>query len=136
MPAAVASPPTPTSPASPELIASPYGVSVRATSTQRAPGPTRTRPLPRTSTSLRRPRSTTTPRSAVELPVTAWPPLRIASGTSCFRAYSSASATCSGISGRSTSPGEPAYQKFERTLAYPRSPGSTAVRASEGGTAS
>ena len=67
---------------------SPCGASACATSPQRAPGPSRTRPVagraPRRRSSA--PRSMTMPPSLVERPLMPCPPLRTASGTSCSRA--------------------------------------------------
>ena len=76
------------------------------------------------------------PPSLVDRPLMPWPRERIASGTCCWRANVSASATSAAVPGRSTSPGAPERMYVERTFGYALSPGSTAVTVSAGGSAS
>lgn len=58
---------------------------------------------------LRARRSMTIPPSLAERLLMPWPPLRTANGTSCLRANARASATCCGVLGHRTSPGEPGH---------------------------
>ena len=82
MPPPSASPPTPTSRVSPEVMTSPCGASASATSPQVAPLPTRTVPSGCTSMESK-PRMSITRPSGLGKAFAPWPPLRTETGRSC-----------------------------------------------------